>query len=246
MKVVILCGGRGLRMATKSVPKPMLLVDNKPIIKHIIDLYSKYGFNDFILPLGYKGEAIKQYFIDYEWRNCNIFKTVGGDTVEYFDNNDKFNVTLINTGVETMTGARIKMVKQYIGDEPFMVTYGDGLSNINIDDLLAFHKAKGKIATVTGIAKRSQYGTLRVVDGVATSFEEKKAKIGIINGGFFVFENKIMDYLSDEPTCVLEQDPMEKLVANGELSVYTHKGMWISIDTPKDLMYANEIWRQQK
>ncbi len=228
----------------------MLLVDGQPLIKHIIDIYQKYGHNEFILPLGYKGDAIKQYFIDYEWRNCDMRKSIGDGVIEFFHCNEnrdeRFTVTLIDTGIETMTGARIKMVERYVNDDTFMVTYGDGLSDINLDDLLAFHRSKGKIATVTGVVKKSQYGTLRVIDGTATAFDEKQSNIGIINGGFFVFDARIFDYLTKDTSCVLEEAPMQRLVARGELSVYTHNGMWISVDTNKDLMIANDLWRRYK
>lgn len=245
MKVIILCGGKGQRISTanENMPKPMLLVNGEPLIQHIIKIYMKYGFTDFILPLGYKGEAIKEYFVDYEWRNCNLKKHIGQNEVEFYDCKDNFNIALVDTGLETMTGARIKMVEKYIDNDDFMVTYGDGLSDIRIDELVTFHKNHDKIGTVTGIEKKSQFGTLQVDNDIAVAFNEKQTGIGIINGGFFVFKKEFLNYLSDDPNCILEDKPLFDLIADKQLCVYQHKGLWLSVDTNKDLAYANEIWR---
>ncbi len=248
MKVIILCGGKGQRISgtSENLPKPMLIVNEEPLIQHIIKIYLKYGFNEFILPLGYRGDAIKQYFIDYEWRNCDVLKRVGENTIEFYNCKDKFNIILADTGLETMTGARIKLVEKYIGDDDFMVTYGDGLSDINITSLIKFHRQHGKIGTVTGIEKKSQYGTLKIEDGIAVDFNEKKDSVGIINGGFFVFRNEFLDYLSYDQNCILEDEPLFNLINDRQLSVYRHNGFWISIDTSKDLALANEVWRMKK
>ncbi len=244
MKVVILCGGKGQRMGTTSeeLPKPMLPVKGKPIIIHIMNQYMKYGYNDFILPLGYKGSQIKQYFKDYEWLNYDFKKTIGKKQLELLQEQKEFHVTLVDTGISAMTGSRIKKIEKYI-DDTFMVTYGDGISDINIKKLLSFHKKSGKIATVTGIERKSQYGILEVQDNVVTAFTEKQSADGVINGGFFVFNKKIFDYLSEDNNCILEADPLQALVKDQQLSVYKHKGFWKSIDTQKDLEEANEKWR---
>ncbi len=245
MKVVILCGGKGQRMGTaaEELPKPMLPINNKPIIIHIMNQYIKYGFNDFLLPLGYKGSRIKQYFKDYEWINCDFKKTIGQEQLEILQKQNEFHVTLVDTGISTMTGSRIKQLERFI-DDTFMVTYGDGISDINIKKLLEFHKKSGKIATVTGIVQKSQYGILTVKDELVTAFTEKQSVDGIINGGFFVFNKEIFNYLSDDRSCILEGTPLQSLVTDQQLSVYMHKGFWKSIDTQKDLEEANEKWRK--
>ncbi len=243
MQTIILCGGKGTRMqGINDMPKPMQLVNGKPIIHHIMNQYKQYGKNDFVLPIGYKGEKIKQYFIDYEWNNCNFKKSIGANDIELMDCDDDFSITLIDAGLETMTGARIKKMEKYINSDVFMVTYGDALSDIDINKLLEFHKKSGKIATVTGIRKKSQYGILEIEGNLATSFSEKSAEDGIINGGFFVFSRKMFDYLGDDINCVLEEKPLQKLISDQQLSVYMHEGFWLSIDTQKDLQEANKIW----
>ncbi len=244
MKVIILCGGKGQRISgtDDSMPKPMLLVNGVPLIQHIINIYLNFGLNEFILPLGYKGEVIKQYFVDYEWRNSDITKHVGQNAIEYYSCRDNFSVTLTDTGLDTMTGARIKRVEKYIDGDTFMVTYGDGLSDIHISNLLAFHWAHGKIGTVTGINKKSQYGTLVIENDLAVGFDEKQSNTGTINGGFFVFEREFLNYLSTDPSCVLEDTPLQRLIEDKQLAVFPHNGLWLSVDTHKDLAIANEIW----
>lgn len=244
MKVVILCGGKGQRISgvNDNLPKPMLRVNNEPIIKHIIKIYIKHGFKEFILPLGYRGEAIKQYFMDYEWINCDIKKHVGKNSAEFFDCKENFNITLVDTGLETMTGARIKLVERYIDGDDFMVTYGDGLSDVDINKLVEFHKKHGRIGTVTGIDKQSQYGTLKTENDLAIDFDEKKSSIGIINGGFFVFKNEFLNYLSPDVNCILEDSPLLELIKDRQLYVFRHNGLWLSIDTAKDLEEANKVW----
>jgi len=227
----------------QDYPKPMARINGKPLIYHIMKIYSKYGFNEFILPLGYKGEAIRDYFINYEEKNCNILKETAVNKITVLDDCDNFKVTMIDTGIETMTGARIKRVSKYIDGDTFMVTYGDGLANIDINKLLKCHNDNGKIVTLTGVVKQSQYGTLQVDGDIVNSFSEKETSDGIINGGFFVCNNEFLDYLSDDSSCVLEQEPLKELVKQKQLGVYMHDGIWISVDTLKDLDLANELWR---
>ncbi|AOT72849.1 glucose-1-phosphate cytidylyltransferase [Geosporobacter ferrireducens] len=249
MKVVILCGGKGTRMrdAAENLPKPLVRIGEKPILWHIMKIYQHYGFNDFVLLLGYKGEKIKEYFMDYSWKNHDFILDMdsGADDIQLLQKVENWKITFIDTGLNTMTGARIKRAQQYIGDAPFMLTYGDGLADIDLHALLTFHKEKGKIGTVTGISKKSQYGTLTIQEDVAQSFQEKEQTEGVINGGFFVFNPGVFHYLREEDHCILEQEPMRNLVADRELAVYQHRGLWIAMDTYKDLQEANQIWHQQ-
>ncbi|KXG74054.1 glucose-1-phosphate cytidylyltransferase [Thermotalea metallivorans] len=244
MRVVILCGGKGTRMReiTEDIPKPLAMIGDKPILWHIMKIYAHYGFDDFILLLGYKGDKIKEYFMDYPWKSHNF--VLGRDGIpQLLEEPERWKITFIDTGADTMTGGRIQQARQYIGEETFLLTYGDGLANIDIKKLLEFHKQKGRIATVTGVSRKSQYGTLVVKDNLAVSFQEKSQIEGIINGGFFVFNKEIFDYLKDDPGCILEQEPMMNLVKDQQLAVYCHEGFWIAMDTYKDILYANEIWK---
>jgi len=245
MKVIILCGGKGQRMQFgQDYPKPMAQVNGRPLIYHIMKIYAKYGFNDFILPLGYKGEAIREYFINYELNNCKILKETASNKITVLDGCDDFKVTMVNTGLDTMTGGRIKRVVEYIDGDTFMVTYGDGLSDVDISKLVAFHKKKGKIGTLTGIIKKSQYGILETENDIALSFKEKNTDEGIINGGFFVFNTEFLDYLSESESCILEQEPIDALIEKRDLAIYMHHGLWLSVDTLKDLELANHVWKE--
>ena len=248
MKVVILCGGKGTRLGspTEIIPKTLALVSGKPIIWHIMNMYSSYGFNDFILPLGFGGDKIKEYFWTYKWKNCDFTKELGSNNVTFFNKPNNWKVTFVDTGIETMTGGRIKKIKKFIYEDTFMLTYGDGLSDINIGNLLNFHKEKGKAVTVTGVERKSQYGILTAKDGIVTTFDEKSKLDGIINGGFFVMNKKVFDYIEDDNECIFEQEPLRNLVISGELAVYNFKGYWTAIDTNKDLIYANETWEGVK
>ncbi|MCM3163477.1 sugar phosphate nucleotidyltransferase [Metabacillus litoralis] len=245
MKVVILCGGKGLRMRglEENIPKALARVNEKPIIWHIMKLYSQYGYNEFILPLGYQGEKIKEYFIDYKWKESDLELVLNENRTIPLTNIEDWSITFADTGLETMTGARIKNIEKYVDDDIFLLTYGDGLSDINIDKLIQFHKEKGKTVTLTGIRKQSQYGILEVENGIATKFVEKPEMNSIINGGFFVCNRDFFHYLSDDPECVLEDDPLKNLIKDEELAIYEHDGLWMSIDTPKDLVEANKIWK---
>jgi len=242
MKVVILCGGKGLRMyeLTEDMPKPMALVCGKPMLWHIMKNYKHFGFDDFILLLGYKGEKIKEYFMDYAWKGHNFRLDTGKGSIELLENQEDWKITFVDTGLETMTGSRIKRAKNYIGNGTFMATYGDGLSNVDINKLLAYHRKMGKIATVTGVKKKTQYGILTVEDGIATSFAEKENFDGLINGGFFVFEPEIFDYIKDDTNCVLEQEPLRNLASDRQLAVYTHDGYWTACDTYNDILKINK------
>ncbi|TKA00361.1 glucose-1-phosphate cytidylyltransferase [Bacillus thuringiensis] len=244
MQVVILCGGKGMRMngLSKSMPKTLATIQNKPIIWHIMSLYSKYAHTDFILPLGYQGDKIKEYLFEYHWKykNCKFnFPSKQLDILEEIEN---WNVTCVETGADTMTGARIKKIEPYIQGDTFMITYGDGLADINIDNLIKFHKETGKTMTLTGIVPTNQYGVLKSSNNIITEFQEKPVMTDRINGGFFVCDKNIFQYLDENEDCVLEEGPFQRLIEDRELAVYNHDGKWISIDTYKDLITANTLW----
>ncbi|MCY6482751.1 glucose-1-phosphate cytidylyltransferase [Clostridium aestuarii] len=243
MKVVILCGGKGTRMReeTEYRPKPLVNIGGKPIIWHIMKIYSYFGFNDFILCLGYKGEMIKQYFMEMYWRNNDITLNITNNNL--ICNNlkeEQWNITMVDTGFETLTGGRIKKIKEYIEEDEFMLTYGDGLSNVNINKLLEYHKKKGKIATLTGVHPTSPFGILKFKDGIVTSFSEKPVLKDIINGGFMVLNKKIFNYFPEDD-CAFEEEPLKNLSKANELAVYEHKGFWTAIDTFKDVQRLNKL-----
>lgn len=244
MKVAILCGGRGLRMneLTEDMPKPMANVCGRPMLWHIMKNYKHFGFDDFVLLLGYKGEKIKEYFMDYEWRNHNFKLDTVKETLEFFEPVEDWKITFLDTGSETMTGSRIRRAKDVLGNETFMLTYGDGLSDVDINKLLEYHRSMGKIATVTGVKKKTQYGILTIQDGLAKSFSEKEDLGAVINGGFFVFEPEIFDYIDDNGTCcALEEAPLKNLAKDGELAVYLHEGFWTACDTYCDIININQL-----
>lgn len=246
MKVVILCGGKGTRMQefTENIPKPLVEVGGKPILWHIMKTYKHYGFDDFILLLGYKGDQIKEYFINYQWKNHSFKMDTHTGSIQLYEQPEQWKITFLDTGLDTMTGGRLKKAQPYLNGERFMLTYGDGLANLNLTKLLDYHQAKQTIATVTGIHKKSQYGTLAVKEGVAVSFREKSKTEGIISGGFFVFEPEVFNYLQDDPSCMLEQEPLRNLAKDQQLAVYLHQGFWTAMDTSQDIMAVNDMWNQ--
>ncbi len=248
MHVVIFCGGKGtrLREETESKPKPMVEVGGRPIIWHIMQRYARYGHKNFVLPLGYKGEVIKQYFQEYRFRNADFtVDLASGDTTFHRGGAHKadWKVTLCDTGEETQKGARLKRVSPYLTGERFMVTYGDGVADIDLDDLLAFHKSHGKLATFTGVRMPSRFGTVTTDDkGQVTSWQEKPVLNQYTNCGFFVFERAVLDCLWEEEDCDLEKAPMEKLAAEGQLAMYRHPGFWQCMDTLRDYQLLNDLW----
>lgn len=253
MKVVILCGGKGtrLREETEYKPKPMVTIGSMPLIWHIMKTYSFYGYNDFILCLGYKGEMIKDYFLHFEeWSNDFTLKLRCSHDEKIIHHNQKclenWNITFADTGNETMTGARVARIKKYLDhDENFFLTYGDGVSDVNINKLLDFHKKIGKIATLTGVNPSSRYGEIKVKEDLVTEFSEKPQLQGIINGGFFVMNKKVFDYLSEKSNCVLEEEPLKSLAAKQELSVFRHQGFWYAVDTYKQYEELNEMFNKK-
>lgn len=248
MKVVILCGGQGtrLREETEYRPKPMVEVGGRPILWHIMKSYAHYGHGHFVLCLGYKGNVIKDYFLNYEAMNSDITLTLGQlRAIAYHDQHheQEYNVTLADTGQNTMTGGRVARIKRYIGkDDTFLVTYGDGLSDVNIDKLLHFHRAHGKKATLTTVRPVSRYGVIDLdPSGAVDQFNEKPVLDSWINAGFFVFHRSIFDYL-DGDDCILERTPLERLAAEDQLMAYRHDGFFYAMDTYREYQHLNELW----
>ena len=251
MKVVILCGGQGtrLREETEYRPKPLVEVGGRPILWHVMKSYAHYGFNDFVLCLGYRGNMIKEYFLNYEAMNNDFTICLGQKSHIDFKGaheEQNFRVTLADTGQETMTGGRIKRVEKYVDGDTFLVTYGDGLADVNIAELLAFHKSHGKIATVTTVRPHSRFGILETAsDGTVLKFSEKPQLDGWASAGFFVFERKLFEYIGTGD-CFLEREPLERLAAEGQLMAYRHDGFFFAMDTYREYLYLNELWQSGK
>lgn len=248
MKVVILCGGLGtrLREETEFRPKPMVKIGTKPVLWHIMKTYAHYGFKDFVLCLGYKGEIIKEYFYNYEIYNEDFSVCLGERKkieVHSSNHNLDWRVALIDTGEKALKGARMKKIEHLIDDDNFLLTYGDGVANIDIRRLLAFHREHGKISTVTGVRPPSLFGELQVRGNKVELFAEKpQTSTGLISGGFFVFSRKVFGYLSPEDECDLERGTLERLAREGQLIVYEHQGDWACVDTYRDLQHLNHLW----
>ncbi len=253
MKTVLLAGGYGSRIGeeTHLRPKPMIEIGGKPILWHIMKSFSCYDFNEFTICLGYKGYVIKEYFANYALHESDVtfnFKDHSAPQI-HAHSKEPWVVTLVNTGTDTMTGGRLGKVKDYVGNKTFFMTYGDGLSNINLKELLKFHKSHGKLATVTGVQPYGRFGLLEVGDdNVATSFEEKaKMSDSWVNGGFFVLEPGIFDYITNPlDDCVFEQDPLKNLAAQGQLLVYKHDDFWSPMDTLRDKKYLERLWAENR
>lgn len=247
MKVVILCGGMGtrLREETEIKPKPMVEIGGMPILWHIMKTYAQYGYTDFVLCLGYKGEIIKEYFYNYEMLSNDFTVELGSKNIEIHPRHSEkgWKVTLVNTGLDSMTGARVKHIEKFIDSDVFMLTYGDGVADINIKDLLEFHKSHGKMGTVTAVFPPSRYGELLISDDRVLSFKEKPGnQTNSINGGYFVFKKDFFKYLSDDNQCILEREPLEALAKKGNLKVYHHRGFWQCMDTYRDYMFLQNVW----
>lgn len=247
MNVVILCGGQGtrLREETEFRPKPMVEVGGRPMLWHIMRHYSRHDLHDFVLCLGYKGDVIRRWVLDYTAMNADVRVDIGAQRTEQLvplTDEAKWRVTLAETGAETPTGGRLLKVRRYTGGGTFMCTYGDGVSNVDLTKLLAFHRRHGKAATVTGVRPFTRFGELQVRDGLALGFREKpQLEEGWVNGGFFVFEQRVFDYLDESAT--LEREPLERLAADGQLGVYQHAGYWAAMDTYREAQQLNEEWR---
>jgi len=250
MKVVILAGGLGTRLSEETVlkPKPMVEVGGKPILLHIMKIYSHFGFNDFIVCLGFKGYVIKEYFSNYFLHMSDVTFDMSTNTMEvHHKKAEPWRVTLVDTGQDTMTGGRIKRVAPYLGNEPFMMTYGDGVANVDIAKLVAFHRSHGRLATVTSTQPSGRFGALCFGKGdQVVSFQEKPAgDVNWINGGFFVLDPKIIDYIAGDAT-LFEREPMEGLAGDGQLMAYKHAGFWQPMDTLRDKNHLEELWGSGK
>ncbi len=248
MKVVIFAGGRGTRIAEESAlrPKPMIEIGGKPILWHIMKIYAAYGHTEFIICCGYKGWMIKEYFANYFLRNADVTVDLANNSVDVLNNTaEPFKITMIDTGLDTMTAGRLKRVLPYTNNEPFMLTYGDGVSDVNIDELLKFHKESGKVCTMTAIQATSRFGVIKMEDdGTIDSFEEKPEDSGTwINGGFFVVEPEIKDYLPDDADDIMwERYPMDKLAEDRQITAYKHNNFWKCMDTLRDKEDLEKLW----
>lgn len=251
MKVVLLAGGYGTRISeeSQSRPKPMIEIGGMPMLWHIMKFYSFYGFNEFVICAGYKQHMIKEWFADYFLHTCDITFdfTEHNKLIVHNKKTEPWKVTVVDTGLHTMTGGRIKRVQKYIADETFMLTYGDGVCDANILKLLEFHRSHGKIATLTAVQLQGSKGVLNIgADNAVRSFREKDVMDkATINAGFMVLEPRIFDYLSDD-ACIFEQEPMRKLAAEGELMSYLHKGFWQCMDTHREHLELESLWNSGK
>jgi glucose-1-phosphate cytidylyltransferase len=252
MEVVILCGGQGTRLREETAfrPKPMVQIGERPILWHIMKYYASFGHHEFVLSLGYMGNLIKEYFWHYELMNNDVTLELGKPAsmqIHHAHQESGWTVTLAHTGLDALKGARLKKIERHVKGDCFMVTYGDGLANVDLEALVGFHRSHGKIATVTGINPASRFGELRLEGGQVKSFREKPRSANqLVNGGFFVFNRSIFDYLSNDDGCDLEVGPLEVLAQKGELMAFTHPGSWACMDTDRDRTYLNDLWATGK
>lgn len=251
MKVVLFAGGRGTRISEESTlrPKPMIEIGGKPILWHIMKIYAAYGHTEFVVCLGYRGWMIKEYFVNYFMHNADITVDLSDNSLQVHNNfAEPFKISLIETGLDTMTAGRLKRVLPYVNNEPFMLTYGDGVADIDINELVRFHKASGKVCTMTAIQATSRFGVISMQDdGTINSFEEKPAESGTwINGGFFVIEPEIVRYLPDyADTIMWEQQPLNDLAKDGQIAAYRHHGFWKCMDTLRDKEELEYLWQHK-
>ena len=253
MKAIILCGGQGTRLRehTELLPKPMVEIGGRPILWHIMRTYAAHGIKDFIICLGYKGQLIRQYFLNFESMVSDFTITLGKPDHLTFHNqkNDDLNwrVTLVDTGEATMTGARVLKAAKYLDtDNTFCLTYGDGLTNVNISEVIKLHKQERRLLTVTGVRPASRFGEMETRGNQVINFAEKpQMQTGLINGGYFVAEKEFLKYLSGEDSCVLEKEPLEECSKAGQMTVYEHTGFWQCMDTYRDWLYLENLWQQK-
>jgi glucose-1-phosphate cytidylyltransferase len=240
--------GTRLREETEFRPKPLVEIGGKPILWHIMKIYSHYGFRDFVLCLGYKGLMIKEYFLNYRLMQSDFTLRLDAPEQPHFHSAEDqvdWSITFAETGAEAQTGARVKRIERYVDTDKFMLTYGDGVADINVTELVKFHRDHGKVGTVTGVRPVSRYGELAVLEGRVHQFAEKpQAENGLISGGYFVFNRSFFDYLTDDDNCVLEGEPLERLTGEGELMSYSHSGYWHCMDTYRDFVALNETWKK--
>lgn len=248
MKTVILAGGYGTRIrdVADNIPKPMIPIGPYPIIFHIMKLYAKFNHKDFIVCLGYKGQIIKDFFLNYETSIKDFSISLGTGKITYHNDHidEDWNVTLADTGLKSMTGSRISQIKNYVGNEDFMITYGDGLSDVDIDKLINFHKSHGKILTITGVRPPARFGEMNInKEGQVLEFNEKPQSLeGRISGGFFVASPKLFDYLHNSEDLVFEQEPIRKLVSDNQVMMYKHDGFWQPMDTSREYQLLNSLY----
>lgn len=249
MKVVILAGGLGTRLRefTEVKPKPMVEIGGQPVLWHIMKSYAAYGFNEFVIALGYKGEVIKDYFLNYLYHAHSLVVSLKtGDVTIQNGNCEDWTVHLLDTGAETQTGGRVKLAAQYIGNEPFMLTYGDGVSTVEPNELIAFHRRQGKLATVTAVRPPARFGGIAFNGDLVAHFQEKpQIGEGWINGGFFVLEPGAIDYI-ESLDAIWEREPMERLAAEGQLAAYRHEGFWQCMDTLRDVRLLETLWQENR
>jgi len=251
MKILLLAGGFGTRLSeeTELKPKPMVNIGDKPILWHIMKLYGNYGYNDFVVLLGYKGHVIKEYFINYFYHQSDIRIDIVKNEVQILNNNSEpWKITLIDTGLHTMTGGRVLRARDVVGDEPFMLTYGDGVGNVDISKLVEFHKNHGKAITMTTVQPEGRFGGVEFdeddTDQVSDFLEKPKGEGGWINAGFFVCEPKVFDYILDGDKTIFERAPLENLAKDGELFAFKHHGFWKPMDTLRDNVQLNKMWEE--
>lgn len=248
MKAVILCGGKGVRIqdVAQDMPKPMINIGDKPILWHIMKLYSAYDILDFVLCLGYKGWKIKEYFLNYLYQSSDFTLDLGTAQAPIWhccEEEVRWRITFAETGLQSMTAYRLRQVRRYLNDETFMLTYGDGVSDIDIRELLRFHKSHGKLITITAVRPPSRFGEIEITGNAVCSFNEKpQVSAGFINGGFFVCEPGIFDYLPDDPDCMFEIEPLQKLARDSQLMAYLHTGFWQPMDTSREYQLLNNMW----
>ena len=249
MKVILLAGGFGTRLSeyTESLPKPMVMIGGKPILWHIMNSYAHFGHKDFYIALGYKAEKVKEYFLHYRTMNANFTMDLGtGEVTPLQLDAIDWKVTLVDTGLHSMTGGRVKRMKQYVGETTCLLTYGDGVSNVDLEQLIAFHKSHGKMVTVTAVHPGARFGELEIHGEKVTSFQEKpQIGEGWINGGYFVIEPEFFDLIEYDQT-ILEKEPLERAAQMGELMAFQHKGFWQCMDTKRDRDNLEEIWHSGK
>jgi glucose-1-phosphate cytidylyltransferase len=248
MKVVLLAGGYGTRISEESdfKPKPMIEIGGKPILWHIMKIYSYYGFNDFVILLGYKGYVIKEYFANYFLHQSDVTMDLQTGEMEVHNNSSEpWKVTLVDTGLDTMTGGRIKRAQKYIGNETFLLTYGDGVGNINIKEEVLFHKKNKKYLTLTAVQPEARFGNLDINEQnhIKKFIEKPKNEAGWINGGFFVCEPEVFDYLSEDENCIFEKEPLQNIAKDNQMVAYKHSGFWQPMDTLRDNRKLNDLWK---
>jgi len=250
MKVVILAGGLGTRLSEETVlrPKPMVEIGGMPILWHIMKIYSSHGFTDFVVCLGYKGYVVKEYFANYFLHKSDVTIDMSDNSIKVHDSQaEPWKITLVDTGNDSMTGGRIKRVQPHVGNEPFMLTYGDGVSDINISALVKFHESHGKLCTVTSVQPSGRFGALNLTDDqtVQSFLEKPKGDGAWINGGFFVCQPEVFNYIDGDST-IFEKQPMERIAADGEMKAFNHTGFWKPMDTIRDKHELEEDWQQNK